>query len=176
MGEQVISARNHWVGMTFFAPDAESWRALLRRVAKATRAQDPEDLLHAAFIRLEEYRAKAEVADPRAFLVRVAVNLAHDERRSPAMRQPKVPIDSESLSLVDDQPLQDEVLEVRNRLLRVQQALYELSPRTRQVFLMHRIEHLKYREIASQLEITISAVEKHVAKAALFLAERMQDE
>jgi RNA polymerase sigma-70 factor (ECF subfamily) len=162
--------------MTFYSPDAEGWRVLLRRVAKATRAPDPEDLLHSAFIRLEEYRARAEVADPRAFLVRVAINLAHDERRSPAMRLPREPIDADGLGLVDDKPLQDEVLEVRNRLSRVQQALAELSPRTRQVFLMHRIEHLKYREIALRLGITISAVEKHVAKAVLFLAERMRDD
>ena len=35
---------------------------------------------------------------------------------------------------------------------------------------MHRIDGLKYREIAERLGITVSAVEKHVAKAALFLA------
>ena len=35
---------------------------------------------------------------------------------------------------------------------------------------MHRVEGLKYREIAAELGITVSAVEKHVAKAALFLA------
>jgi RNA polymerase sigma-70 factor (ECF subfamily) len=162
--------------MTLFAPDAEGWRGLLRRVAKATRSRDPEDLLQSAFVRLEEYRSRAEVADPRAFLVRVAVNLAHDERRTPAARLPREPLDAGGLGLADDKPLQDEVLEVRNRLRKVQQALGELSPRTRQVFLMHRIEHLKYREIAAELGITVSAVEKHVAKAAYFLSERMQDE
>jgi RNA polymerase sigma-70 factor (ECF subfamily) len=40
---------------------------------------------------------------------------------------------------------------------------------------MHRIEGLKYREIAARFGITVSAVEKHVAKAALSLAECMED-
>lgn len=36
---------------------------------------------------------------------------------------------------------------------------------------MHRIEEMKYREIAQALGISQSAVEKHIARAALFLAE-----
>ncbi len=47
--------------MSFFAPDAESWRAMLRRVAAATKASDPEDLLQAAFVRLRRrFRGRAE--------------------------------------------------------------------------------------------------------------------
>ncbi len=34
---------------------------------------------------------------------------------------------------------------------------------------MHRIGGLKHRDIAARLGITVSAVEKHVAKASLFL-------
>jgi RNA polymerase sigma-70 factor (ECF subfamily) len=40
---------------------------------------------------------------------------------------------------------------------------------------MHRVEGLKYREIAAHFEISQSAVEKHVAKAMLFLTEWTQD-
>jgi DNA-directed RNA polymerase specialized sigma24 family protein len=36
---------------------------------------------------------------------------------------------------------------------------------------MHRLNNLKYHEIASQLGISQSAVEKHIAKAVLFLTE-----
>ncbi|MGH6781447.1 MAG: sigma-70 family RNA polymerase sigma factor, partial [Sphingomonadaceae bacterium] len=71
----------------------------------------------------------------------------------------------------DSGPLQLEMLQLRQRLERVRLGLAELSPRTRQIFLMHRIDGLKYREIADELGITMSAVEKHIAKAALFLAE-----
>ncbi len=162
--------------MSFFAPDAESWRAMLRRVAAATRAADPEDLLQAAFVRLAEYRGRAEVKNPRAFLVKIAVNLAHDERRSASARQPRQPADVESFTLVDDQPLQDEVIAAKHRLALVREALAGLSPRTREIFLMHRVEQLKYREIACRFGITVSAVEKHVAKAVLLLAQHMQDE
>ncbi len=36
---------------------------------------------------------------------------------------------------------------------------------------MHRLDDMKYREIAERLGISQSAVEKHIAKAALFLTE-----
>jgi RNA polymerase sigma-70 factor (ECF subfamily) len=71
----------------------------------------------------------------------------------------------------DHAPLQDEVLAARRRLARVQEGLKRLTPRTREVFLMHRLDGLKYREVAERLGISQSAVEKHIAKAALFLTE-----
>ena len=73
--------------------------------------------------------------------------------------------------IASDAPLQDEVITARARLERVKEGLAKLTPRTREVFLMHRIEEMKYREIAQALGISQSAVEKHIARAALFLAE-----
>jgi RNA polymerase sigma-70 factor (ECF subfamily) len=36
---------------------------------------------------------------------------------------------------------------------------------------MHRIEGMKYREIAAAEQISLSAVEKHIAAAMYFLAK-----
>lgn len=115
-----------------------------------------------------EYREKQVVESPDAFLARTAVNLALDgQRRKRRRGGDGLSVDHEEIS--DESPLQDEVLEARERLIRLKAGLQRLTPRTREVFLLHRLEGLKYREIAEQLGITVSAVEKHVAKAALFL-------
>lgn len=144
----------------------------MRRVARATRRPDrAEDLLHSAFLRLEEYRSRHTIENPAAFLVRVAVNMAADERRHERVRAEIPESIYDLVDLWDDRPLHDEVFAARERLERVQAGLAELNPRTREIFLMHRIDGLKYREIAARLGITVSAVEKHVARAALFLAE-----
>jgi len=42
-----------------------------------------------------------------------------------------------------------------------------LPRRTREVFLLHRLEGLAYKEIAAQLGISIRTVEWHVAEAIL---------
>ena len=39
---------------------------------------------------------------------------------------------------------------------------------------MHRLDGLKYLEIAQRLSISVSAVEKHIARAMQFLAEWTQ--
>jgi RNA polymerase sigma-70 factor (ECF subfamily) len=150
--------------------DREGWRDLLRRVTRRARGRsDAEDLLHSAWLRLERYRAEHNVENPQAFLVRTAVNIGIDTNRHDSI----LPHEREdrAAEIASDAPLQDEVLVARARLERVKEGLAKLTPRTREVFLMHRIQDMKYREIAQELGISQSAVEKHIARAALFLAE-----
>lgn len=143
----------------------------MRRITRITRnSSDAEDVLQSAVVRMLEYRGRRDVENPEAFVARVAVNLALDERRR-RLRRPEDGQAFEVLDICDDLPLQDEALSARERLERLKMGLARLSPRTREVFLLHRLEGLKYREIAERLGVTVSAVEKHVSKAALFLTE-----
>jgi RNA polymerase sigma factor (sigma-70 family) len=147
----------------------EFWNRLIREVRTRTRGRaDPEELLHAAYLRLVRYRAQHVVDNVAAFLVRTAVNIGVDNYRHDRFTAGVAPEDA---CLRENSPLQDEVLASRVRLDRVREGLSRLTPRTREVFLMHRLDDMKYREIAEQLGISQSAVEKHVAKAALFLTE-----
>jgi RNA polymerase sigma-70 factor (ECF subfamily) len=61
--------------------------------------------------------------------------------------------------------------EFQNRL---EQAIGNLSEKQRQVFLMSRIEKMKYSEIAEVLEISVKAVEKRMHLALLSLKEILQ--
>ena len=151
--------------------DRGFWADVLQRIKKRTRRDaDAEDLLHSAFLRLLDYRAQHPVEKPVAFLVQTAAHLAVDQHRRAGFISPQ-PFENHARSLEDDTPLQDEVLAARERLERVRQGLAQLTPRTRQIFLMHRIEGMRHKDIAAQLGISQGAVEKHVAKAMLFLTE-----
>jgi RNA polymerase sigma-70 factor (ECF subfamily) len=154
--------------------DAPFWSALLRRVARRTRGRDDaEDLLHTAFIRLERYRAKHIVRNPAAFLIKSAVNVGIDRHRHEQWIAD--PEGAENLEdFADQSPSCDEVVDGAARLNRVKSGLAQLNPKTRQIFLMHRLDEIKYREIAVRLGLSQSAVEKHIAKAALFLSEWME--
>jgi RNA polymerase sigma factor (sigma-70 family) len=144
------------------------WSDLVRQIARRTRNRaDAEDLLHSAYLRLARYGSQHPVADPAAFLVRTAFNISIDNYRHEKVLQNQ----AEATDLEDAAPLQDEVIAARVRLARVKAGLNKLTPRTREIFLMHRLNNLKYHEIASQLGISQSAVEKHIAKAVLFLTE-----
>lgn len=163
--------------MSELPTNRKGWLGLLRAVRRAVGGSDAaEDLLHSAFVRLSEYSERNAVDNPTAFLVRTAANLAVDERRRVQVRR-ESPIDiSEMLDLSDGQPLHPEVLAAQERLEKVMAGLDSLGSRTREIFLLHRVDGLKYREIAARLDITVSAVEKHIAKASLFLVNWVEGE
>ena len=49
----------------------------------------------------------------------------------------------------------------------------KLSPRCRQIFIMNRIDQMKYKEIAAELEISVKTVEHHIAKGLHILRESL---
>ncbi|WP_033920423.1 sigma-70 family RNA polymerase sigma factor [Sphingomonas sp. 37zxx] len=148
------------------------WGRLRDQIARMTRRDDAEDLLHDAWIGLAERQVVAD--NPVALLARAAANRGHDAYRRERRAGTAVPIELSVDTLADRNPLQDETLIARHRLERLRRGVERLSPRTRQIFLMHRLEGRKYREIADELGISQSAVEKHIAKAMTHLTEWME--
>jgi RNA polymerase sigma factor (sigma-70 family) len=134
-------------------------------LSRGRTSDDADDLIQEAFLRLQLYCQDKAVEQPEAFLVRTALNLSIDERRR-AHHRHIVCTQVETLSLIDTRPPPDEVLATQQRLQRVKRALQALSPRIREVFLL-RAEGHSYAQIAEQLGISVSTVEKHMAKAAL---------
>jgi len=119
----------------------EFWDRLIREVRVRTRGRaDPEDLLHAAYLRLVRYRAQHAVENISAFLVRTAVNIGVDNFRHDRFIADVAP---EDVAARENSPLQEEVLAARVRLDRVREGLSRLTPRTREIFLMNRLDDMK---------------------------------
>jgi len=149
-------------------------KLLLRR--GRTRA-DAEDLIQEAFLKMQEYCQKGgEVRQPENFLVRtvlrLAVNASRDEHRELYSEGPV-----EDLTFIlDPNPTPDEVLAGAECLEKMRDALDAVSRRTRDVFFMQRIDGFSYAQVAEQLGISVSAVEKHVASALAILADVNEQE
>ena len=139
---------------------------------RGTRREDAEDLIHDAFIRMQQYCDKGgEVHQPEGFLVRTATRLAinaHRDARADSYTEQRV---EELTRLMDTLPTPDEELAAEQCLLRMRAALDRVSSRTRQVFFMHLFDGLSQAQIAEKFGISVSAVEKHVATALAVLAE-----
>jgi RNA polymerase sigma factor (sigma-70 family) len=148
-------------------------RKLLR--SRGRTPDDTDDLIQEAFLRLQVYCQDKPIEQAEAFLVRTALNLSVDDRRRMHHRA-GVMSDVTMLPLVDTRPAPEEALATHQRLQRVKQALDALSPRVREVFLLHRAEGYSYGQIAERLGIAPSTVEKHMAKAALFFDAWMEKE
>lgn len=150
-----------------------SWTKLRNQIARMTRRDDAEDLLHDAWIGVKQ--CEAEVKNPTGLLLRAATNFGFDAYRRERRMSAAIACDSVPEGIADNTPLQDEVLIARERLDRLKAGIALLSPRTREIFLKHRLDGLKYREIAQELEISQSAVEKHMARAMSHLIEWMEN-
>lgn len=152
--------------------DRTGWARLRNRIARLTRRDDAEDLLHDAWVGLKH--RSIDVRNPEALLVRTATNHGIDAWRKERRIKGFIGDQLAAECVADSRPLQDEALIARQQLDGLRQGLAQLSPRTREIFLMHRLDGRKYREIAHELGISQSAVEKHIAKAMAHLLDWME--
>ena len=53
-------------------------------------------------------------------------------------------------------------------------ALTELTPRTQQIVQLCYVEHKKYREVAAELDISESAVKKHIMQALNYMRQKFK--
>lgn len=141
-------------------------RFIRRRVASK---EDAEDVIQEAYLRVLRYVAEHEVQDSERLLLTAARNLAVDSLRRRRVRD-RTATDYAVIAAADQSsPAPDEAIYVQQRLRSVESALAELPPRCREVFVLHRIDSLTYSEIAARCGISVSAVEKHIARACLLI-------
>lgn len=149
-----------------------NWQATMGRVRAALMRRgrsthDADDLVQEAWLRLACYGREQIVHQPDAFLMRTALNLSVDAYRAQVSRGEDVVLDE--VVLIDTAPDLDAVVLGRERLARMSACLNRLTPKTREIFLAHRVEGLSYKEISHYYLLSISTVEKHIAKATLQL-------
>jgi RNA polymerase sigma factor (sigma-70 family) len=145
--------------------NARLWSKLQRLLRRRGRSrEDTEDLIQDAFVRLQKYCRVAEVHEREAFLVRTTLNLELDQQRRERYRL-FAPEALEDLPLADDGPTPDEVIDIQQRLHQMECALGAVSQRTRDMYWMNRVEGYSYTQIAKKLNISVSAVEKHMTRA-----------
>lgn len=157
-----------------FLAHRQELQAYLTNMLKDT--ETAADLTQEAFLRYAEQNSAsgANVENARSYLYRTAHNLAIDHVRQKA-RQKTDPSDHDDMAdIADDQPTQEEQADARQKLGRLQTVVAELPERTRQIFVLNRVEGLSYAETAEQLGISESSVQKHLAKALLHVTQRLR--
>ena len=137
---------------------------LRRRVGVRLRSQEEaHDLVQDAFARLLGAAARQALDRPEAFLNRIVRNLLIDRSRRLAGRAQHLAISDATEPTVP--PTQEEGIELEQMKERYRAAVAALPERMREVFLLHRVEGLGYKEIAAMLGISIRTVEWHIAEA-----------
>lgn len=68
---------------------------------------------------------------------------------------------------------EDDYNENRERLKSIEIAIAELPPKRREIFIKSKVEGLKYKEIADELQISIKTVENQMGEALKFLRNKL---
>ena len=147
----------------------------LRRTKNASEA---EDLTQETFARLIGSRTFEDVEEAPAFVFRVASNLLRDRARAAIRTRNN---ENFTLSGSEGEAFDPKLIEVldpervllaRERLGEVMTCLDELGSRTKNMFILFRLEGMKQKDIASLYGMGLSTVEKHVMAATVHLAKR----
>lgn len=136
--------------------------AVLRRRTKD--AEVAADLVQDLFVRLLSIRTiLPDQQQARAYVFRMAVNIAIDRARC-EMRRQEI-LNGIHLLFEDAVPDPETLAVSRDQIRRIAEALDELPPKCREVFMLARVQGLPHKEIAAHLGVSISLVEKYQSRA-----------
>ena len=137
-------------------------------------AEDVEDLVQEAYVRVCALSPTQVVESPRALLFRIARNLAVDRARQRLTHATDDVADFEPLNVSSQEAEPDEQVDLRRRFESFCAAVDSLPPLCRRVFVLRKVYQLSHAEIAQVLGLSHSTIEKHVAKGLVRCRDRLR--
>lgn len=160
----------------------ELFRLHARRVRnylyyKGASAEEAEDLMQEAFLRLWRECERVPLQKAAAFLFTVAGNLFLDARKHEQVVlrfQRRSAMQATEVSSPSENPHAQ--LEHGETLRQIEAALAALPEGQRTVFLMNRMDGMTYNEIAQALELSVKAIEKRMSLALKSLRTALKNQ
>jgi RNA polymerase sigma-70 factor, ECF subfamily len=146
---------------------ADLVRRLTRRLGSSDAASEA---LHDTYLRLERGAEIGPVASPRAYLLRMAANLASNRRRADRRLLTAIEI-SALVDLPDAAPDPERTAQARADVRAVLRALEALPAVRRDVFLASWAERQPHAEIARRFGLHLRTVQKEIQRAEAHLQE-----
>lgn len=139
--------------------------------SKLGDSETARDIAQSAYLRAWRYAHETQVNNPRAFLFKIAANLAANEF---AARKKRILRDVDDLDntrediihrLPSDAPSPEQAWVAKRDAELAITAISKLPAKVRRAFVMSRFEEKTYEEIAETLSISVSSVEKYIITA-----------
>lgn len=135
--------------------------------------EDARDLVQETFLRLARLdpNRSGSILRPAEYLRQIARNLLKDRAKAARRHAADAHQNADDVDLAGVDELGR--LEARDSLARLEAAMATLKPRTREIFMAHRLEGLSYAEIAARTGLTVWGVEKQIGRAIDHLRRKM---
>lgn len=141
-------------------------RELLAFAGRRVGKDRAEDVVQEAYLRLLQHPNPEAIANPRAYLHTIAVNLGADyfqrERRL-ALHHAEDAVDLDSVAC--PQPGPEAATAGRLRLAQFERVLDELPELQRHAFILHKLDGLTYPQVAKALGISPKTAQRYILKA-----------
>jgi RNA polymerase sigma factor (sigma-70 family) len=135
--------------------------------------EDAREIVQETYCRMQQVAGLESLEFPRAYLFRTALNLAEDGRRQQRRAPVPAAANSAEMEIPSEEPTAYRVLKGQQELAIIRQALTELAPKCRRAFVMHRFEGATYQQIAVELGLSVSMIEKYISQALAHLKTRL---
>lgn len=143
------------------------------------KLSDPEearDIAQDAFHNMMQVEGAEDFDHARAYLFQTAANLALNRIRKRKRHDTYLRVEehgkAESSAATIASP--ERAAAAREQLRQVEAALEELPDKCRRAFLMHRARHMTYPQIAQELGVSVSTVEKYMITALRRCRKKVQ--
>jgi RNA polymerase sigma-70 factor (ECF subfamily) len=146
-------------------------RAALR--AHLRQRRDLDDLVSEVMTRAWATQDWRQIDRGKSYVFMIARNLVIDLARREKIVSFETASELDLLQSDGDFELQ---LSARDQLRRLQAIIEQLPPQCRRAFMLRRIEEKSFADIAAEMDLSVSTVEKHLAKAIRLLAQALADD
>jgi RNA polymerase sigma-70 factor (ECF subfamily) len=139
--------------------------SLTRRMLGSDQADEvTQDIFVRTWQKLGTFRGESAFG---TWLHRLALNVVIERRRAFAMRRERVADDPSALDLATVPPARTDLL------VDFEQAIEQLPPGAREIFVLHDVEGYKHREIAGLLDITAGTSKRQLHRARMLLRKQL---
>ncbi len=137
---------------------------------------DIADLRQDVYVRVYEAAQKQFPESAKSFVLATARNLLIDRVRRERVIPIETVTDLEALGVISNDVGAERVVIARDALSRLQIALDQLHPRTREAVVLSKVEGLSRRQIAERMGIAEDTVKHHLVNGMRSLAETLYGE
>lgn len=142
-----------------------AYKTLLPSITRKTQCtHHARDILHDGFLCFALSRNTDRLQEPHAYLRTIVQNLVVEKYRKDRYAQHYLDsTDFDEASV----PSPEHLADIKQRLVLLNQIIQDLPSRCREVFILFRIEGHSQKQIASDLNISLNMVERHLIRALL---------